>query len=595
MLHGPETRFSSEGLGRYGRYRVERLIGSGSAGAVFLGRDPILGRPVAIKVIPLRTCRGAEEKAERMELLRRAFGPLGSLAHQNLVTVHDVGIEEEHSFLVMEYVPGRNLAGHIADGLLVPDRVATVATQLAEALDFAHDHELTHGDLKPANVLVTPGWEVKLTDLGVVSALSSSGLGHANTRWDRPEHLAPEVAEGGPPTPASDRFSLGVLLYSLLTGRVPFQGDDATATLWRIANEQPPLPSDLAPELPATVDGVLLRALAKEPKERYPTCVEMATALGDALSDRDSPRPAVYATQPLDDDLRRQLGIASTTAPLPKEAPSAEPAPPPATSPVSTPRQGPPAPAPARTRRRRVWPWLVAGLLLLAAAVAWLLGGGDWRRLLRAGAGEEGDSAAGFSWDTSAAPEGERPEDFETVPEPSQGAPTEPHRSPEPDETVAPISTAPFFSDRAPESSTEPGDTGRIEAEEDAPAPAPRTGAVPGGLDEAAGAEMARLRIRLASEVPTGDVRIWAGDRILLERRFHFGGPLQRLRRNTAPGGQWEEIVSVEPGPVLFRVRVTLPSGTLEEIPIRRTLRAGEERVLEIRVSPRREITASWR
>ncbi|MEZ5331562.1 MAG: serine/threonine-protein kinase [Thermoanaerobaculia bacterium] len=247
-----------------------------------------------------------------------------------------------------------------------------MATQLAAALDFAHDHELTHGDLKPANVLVTPGWEVKLTDLGVVSALSSSGLGHANTRWDRPEHLAPEVAEGGPPTPASDRFSLGVLLYSLLTGRLPFQGDDATATLWRIANEQPPLPSDLAPELPATVDGVLLRALAKEPEERYPTCAELADCLARALADRDQPVPAVYATQPLDEDLRRQLRIASATTPLPDEARASEPA-----TPAPRPaRPRPAAPTPRRRRRRRLWPWAVLLLLLLAGTVALALPGG---------------------------------------------------------------------------------------------------------------------------------------------------------------------------------------------------------------------------
>lgn len=586
MLHGTETRFSSEGLGRYGRYRVERLIGSGSAGAVFLGRDPILGRPVAIKVIPLRTCRGTEEKAERLELLRRAFGPLGSLAHQNLVTVHDVGIEEEHSFLVMEYVPGRNLASHLADGLLVPDRVAAVATQLAAALDFAHDHELTHGDLKPANVLVTPGWEVKLTDLGVVSALSSSGLGHANTRWDRPEHLAPEVAEGGPPTPASDRFSLGVLLYSLLTGRLPFQGDDATATLWRIANEQPPLPSDLAPELPATVDGVLLRALAKEPEERYPTCAELADCLARALADRDQPVPAVYATQPLDEDLRRQLRIASATTPLPDEARASEPA-----TPAPRPaRPRPAAPTPRRRRRRRLWPWAVLLLLLLAGTVAWLLPGGRWRALLGDRQGDERRGAEGFSWDASASPPTTAEETGEELERPTASEPD--HRE-SPAEEAAPISTEPFFPAEAP--APGPERLAPDAAPEEDPAPARTRAAVPGGLDELPAAQEARLRIRLASEVQTGDVRVWAGDRIILERRFHFGGPLQRLRRNAPPGGQWEEIVALDPGPALLRVRVTLPTGTLEEIPLRRTLTAGEERILEIRVSPRREITASWR
>lgn len=595
MLQGPETRFSSEGLGRYGRYRVERLIGSGSAGAVFLGRDPILGRPVAIKVIPLRSCRSAEERTERMELLRRAFGPLGSLTHQNLVTVHDVGIEEEHSFLVMEYVPGRNLASHLADGLLVPDRVAGLATQLAQALDFAHGRDLTHGDLKPANVLVTPGWEVKVTDLGVLSALSTSGLGHANSRWDRPEHVAPEVAEGEEPSPASDRFALGVLLYSLLTGRLPFQGDDATATLWRIANEQPPLPSDLAPELPVSVDGVLLRALAKEPAERFSTCAELADALHAALAERTLSAPPVYATQPLDDDLRRQLELAgSATAPVASHiepAPSAAPA---ATAPVAPSRRPEPA-KPARAgRRRNLWPWAALLLLALALAAAGLLRSGTWRQLLERYEGRPAPPAAetGFSWDSDASPAEEA-----TPTEPAPAAGPEAGRTPR--SAASPGAAAESVADEAPEAESEPAE--EVPQPEAAPAAEPlavppEAPAAPAADDDGTGrSESARLRIRLASEVPNGDVTVWAGDRILLERRFHFGGPLQRLRRNVPPGGQWEEIVEVDPGLTFYRVRVALPSGTLEEIPVRRSLRPGEEGVLEITISPRREIAASWR
>lgn len=591
MLQGPEARFSSEGLGRYGRYRVERLIGSGSAGAVFLGRDPILGRPVAIKVVPLRTSRSAEERAERMELLRRAFGPLSSLAHQNLVTVHDVGIEEEHSFLVMEYVPGRDLASHLADGLLAPEQVSSLAMQLARALDFAHGHDFTHGDLKPTNVIVTPGWEVKLTDLGVASALSASGLGHANSRWDDPEHLAPEVAEGESPSPASDRFALGVLLYSLLAGRPPFQGDDATATLWRIANEQPPLPSDLAPELPIAVDGVLLRALAKKPRERFSTCTELAEALRAALAQADEPGPAVYATQPLDDNLRRQLRIAGAlTRPVPSAHGGLDPATPATTSPV---RAEPTEAAAERSRRRR-WPWAAAALLAvgLAAAGVWL--GTGWRDRGGAVEGTPGDAGSqGFSWDSSTPP---RPgSDARRPPAP----PVVEQVEGEPDASRAIVAGAPEALEAPAEGVLVPEAAGPV-----VPEPAAESGgaaealsaepsAAPSTETRAAAADReATMRIRLASEVPTGDVTVWAEERVLLERRFHFGGPLQRLRRDAPRGGQWEETVSLEPGLTFFRVRVTLPSGTMEEIPLRRTLRAGEEAILEIRISPRREISA---
>lgn len=584
MLQGPEARFSSEGLGRYGRYRVERLIGSGSAGAVFLGRDPILGRPVAIKVVPLRTCRSAAEKAERMDLLRRAFGPLGSLAHQNLVTVHDVGIEDEHSFLVMEYVPGRDLASHLAEGLLAPERVGGLGTQLAQALDFAHGHDLTHGDLKPTNVIVTPGWEVKLTDLGVVSALAVSGLGHANSRWDSPDHLAPEVTEGKEPSPASDRFALGALLYSLLTGRPPFHGDDATATLWRIASEQPPLPSDLAPELPVAVDAVFLRALAKDPRDRFSTCSELAEALCDALAEREPPRPAVFATQPLDEALRRELRLAgSATKPVEVEHARLDPRPPAATAPVRRARR-----ETAPGRRRRIWPWaalLLLAFLGLAAFQAWRSGAFPWLggqpRSAAPPAGREE-----LSWDAAptspSAPERAAPVPTTGIEDPpslaSAGTPTAPSAVPGVTDDVDP--------------EPEPVESGPAPMEGVAPADEPAT---PIASPEGTANDGARLRIRLASEVETGDVAVWADDRVLLERRFHFGGPLQRLRREAAPGGQWEQIVPVEPGLTFFRVRVALPSGTTKEIPLRRTLQGGEEHVLEITISPHREIDARWR
>lgn len=594
MLQGPEARFSSEGLGRYGRYRVERLIGSGSAGAVFLGRDPILGRPVAIKVVPLRTSRSAEERAERMELLRRAFGPLSSLAHQNLVTVHDVGIEEEHSFLVMEYVPGRDLASHLADGLLAPEQVSSLATQLARALDFAHGHDLVHGDLKPTNVIVTPGWEVKLTDLGVASALSASGLGHANSRWDDPEHLAPEVAEGESPSPASDRFALGVLLYSLLAGRPPFQGDDATATLWRIANEQPPLPSDLAPELPIAVDGVLLRALAKKPRERFSTCSELAEALRAALAQADEPGPAVYATQPLDEDLRRQLRIAD---PLTRPVPSAHRGLDPATPATTSPIRAEPAEAPAERSRRRRWPWAAVVLLAigLAAAGVWL--GTGWRDRRADVVSTPADaSSEGFSWDSSARlrPGSGHPRaPAAPVVEPVEGEPDAPRAVAEgtPEALEGPAETA-IVPEEADPAGTAPGPESGPAAE----APPAEPSAAPSTATRAAAADReATMRIRLASEVPSGDVTVWVEDRVLFERRFHFGGPLQRLRRDAPPGGQWEETVSLEPGLTFFRVRVTLPSGTMEEIPLRRTVRTGEQAILEIRISAHREISAELR
>jgi hypothetical protein len=574
---GPEPRFSSEGLGRYGRYRVERLIGSGSAGAVFLGRDPILGRPVAIKVVPLRTCRSSAEKAERMELLRRAFGPLGSLAHPNLVTVHDVGIEEEHSFLVMEYVPGRDLSSHLADGSLAPDRVIGLATQLAQALDFAHGSNLTHGDLKPSNVIVTPGWEVRLTDLGVVSALSSSGLGHASSRWDRPEHLAPEVAEGEEPSPASDRFALGVLLYSLLTGRLPFQGDDATTTLWRIANEQPPLPSDLAPELPVAVDGVLLRALAKKPVDRFAACSDLAEALRKALSEQRS-GPHVYATQPLDEELRRQLHAAgAATTPLSAVTPE------PAAAAITAPVRGEAGGA-VGGRRRRLWPWAALGLLALALAAAGLLRNGpsEIPGTGQTGHSEPAAAPEGFSWDSSL------PADEPTAPAAPEttAGPAPPVRTAVAGEEAAAPGIPPERKRSQETGNDAEGAVG--DQANDSPDDARRA-------EERVEVRDVRLRVRLASEVPTGEITIWSGEEVLLERRFHFGGPFQRLRRNMAPGGQWEEILSIAPGLSYLRVRVTLPAGTLEEIPIRRTLRPGSEHVLEITISPSREIAARLR
>ena len=262
-----------------GKYRVERELGRGASGVVYLGVDGFRGRQVAIKQTHARLLADPVQAERHRRLLRNEARLAGRLRHPHIVRLLDADEDARQPYLVLEYVEGGALSRHArADALLPVPQVLDIAFKCANALEYAQREGLVHRDIKPANLLLTAGGEVKLTDFGAALSLRSEATQLAGLVGS-PAYMSPEQVREQPLTHASDMFSLAATLYELLTGRHPFAGESDYATLYRIGNDTPAAPSLLRAALPSSVDAVLLRALAKNPRERYPTWAEFGDAL----------------------------------------------------------------------------------------------------------------------------------------------------------------------------------------------------------------------------------------------------------------------------------------------------------------------------
>ncbi len=269
---------------RFGRYRVLEEIGRGAMGAVFKGYDATLDREVAIKVLAPHLVWDSQF----VERFLREARVAARLHHPNIVAIYDVGQEGGWYYFVMEHLPGETLREQIRRrGALPPEEVVQIAAQLASALDYAHEQGVVHRDVKPGNVIVDPDGHVTLTDFGIVKAASETHLTATGMTVGTPEYMAPEQATGGEVGPWTDRYALGVVAYEMLSGRVPFQADSTMALLYRIVHEPHPPLHGVRPELPAAVDAVLGRALAKEPARRYPSAQAFVEALERALAGQE--------------------------------------------------------------------------------------------------------------------------------------------------------------------------------------------------------------------------------------------------------------------------------------------------------------------
>jgi len=269
---------------RFGRYTVKGVLGRGGMGTVFLAEDPVIGREVAIKAI-VHAPGSTEAMAAALKIrFEKEFRVAGTLSHPNIVTVYDVGEEGGSWFIAMERVEGKSLAALIAGGRrLAAEDICRLATQIGSALDYAHSQGIVHRDIKPANILLGRDGVPKVADFGIAKLAESestrSGQVLGTPHYMSPEHVAGKMVQG-----AADQFSLAIILYELLTGSRPFPGDAAANVLYQIVHRQPPPPTERKPALPVALDPVLLKALAKEPRNRYPTCTEMANALCRALA-----------------------------------------------------------------------------------------------------------------------------------------------------------------------------------------------------------------------------------------------------------------------------------------------------------------------
>jgi serine/threonine-protein kinase len=319
------------------RYELEELVGSGGMSSVFRARDAQLDRRVAIKILLERY----GDDPEYVERFRREARAVARLSHPNIVTVIDRGSDDGRQYIVFEHVDGENLKELVQrTGPLPVRRAVELALAVADGLAFAHTHGLVHRDVKPQNVLLSREGDVKVTDFGIARSLDvEHGMTQTGTVLGTGEYLAPEQASGKPVSPATDVYSLGVVLWELLAGDVPFTGENFVAVALRHVNEPPPdlrkLRPDVSPRLAAAVE----RALAKDPARRFPSMAALAAELRACLAEPEG------APLPVEDDAALTLVTRPAPGPAPAQGRRAR-------------RRHP--------RRRTLW----AVLLALAAAVA---------------------------------------------------------------------------------------------------------------------------------------------------------------------------------------------------------------------------------
>jgi len=317
-----------------GRYRVIRRLGSGGMADVYCAVDEQLGREVALKLLYPRFA----QDQEFVERFRREASSAAGLAHQNVVSVYDRGEWDGTYYIAMEYLEGRSLKTLVAEeGALHPVRAIDLVAQILAAARFAHARGIIHRDLKPQNVIVAADDAVTVTDFGIARA-GASDMTETGSIMGTAQYLSPEQAQGHAVSGASDVYSIGIVLYELLTGTVPFDGPTAVTIALKQVSEAPWPPSAINPEVSSELDSVVLCALAKDPSHRYPDADAFLSALQSAragLLDGAGASTAQFAALPV---------AADAYAPYDPLGPAPE-------------------------RRRRWWPWLL-GALLVAALVA---------------------------------------------------------------------------------------------------------------------------------------------------------------------------------------------------------------------------------
>jgi len=260
-------------LTQAGRYEMRGELGRGAMGVVYRGFDPNIGRTVAIKTVLLEI---VEEDV--LKRLRREAQAAGVLTHPNIVTIFDANQDDTIFYIAMELVEGETLQQMLERWPLPLEQVFHVVEQICAALDHAHERGIVHRDIKPANIMVTPNGQVKVMDFGVAK-IKSAGITSVGEVLGTPSYMSPEAVKGKGVDGRSDIFSLGAVLYELLTGAKPFTGENVTTVIYKIIGEQPEPPAAVNPALHPGLNHVVMKALAKEREERYQTCAELVSDL----------------------------------------------------------------------------------------------------------------------------------------------------------------------------------------------------------------------------------------------------------------------------------------------------------------------------
>lgn len=322
------------------RYHATERIGGGGMAEVYKATDSVLGRTVAIKVLHQQFASEAGFVAR----FRQEAQAAANLGHPNIVNIYDWGEQGGTYFIVMEYIEGKNLKEVInAQGALSARKTMEIGTQVCSALEFAHRHEVIHRDIKPHNIVLTPSGEIKVTDFGI-ARVRSSGMTQTGSILGTAQYVSPEQAQGRAVGAASDIYSLGIVMYEMLTGDPPFSGENPVAVAVKQVNEQPVPPRRINSAIPEELEKVVLRAMAKRPEDRYASAEDMR-----------------------EDILRVQQGLPATApAPTPDAEKTTVMAPTPAPVPAST-------RPPEKPKKKPKWPWvlLVIGLAILAGVALW--------------------------------------------------------------------------------------------------------------------------------------------------------------------------------------------------------------------------------
>lgn len=265
------------------RYEVKKLIGEGATSTVYLGVDSVLGRNVALKILHTQV-----RETTRKRFFQEAMAA-AQLNHPNIMAIYDRGQDKDRNYLVIEYVEGKPLTDHIPSDV---ETVIMLGAQIAEALQYAHEREIIHRDIKPANIMVTPNKTIKIMDLGLALPREGIRVTQAGMVIGTPAYISPEQAKGKDLDYRTDIYSLGIVLYEMATGELPFNADDITALLLQHVQQPPPRPTLINPDLPLALENVILKTLEKNRDRRF----KSAHILADAL------RAASPATRPESED-----------------------------------------------------------------------------------------------------------------------------------------------------------------------------------------------------------------------------------------------------------------------------------------------------
>src|SRR5271154_300289 len=259
-----------------GRYEILGELGRGAMGVVFRAVDPVIGRNVAVKTIRLTEEGTGLTRPELLSRFQTEARAAGLLTHPNIVVVYDAGEEDGLYYITMELVVGRSMQSVFDGGEAFPvSRIIRIMEQTCSALQFAHERNIVHRDIKPANLMLTEDDTVKVTDFGTAKILQFGTVQQTTHVMGSPSYMSPEQVKGRAVDGRSDIFSLGVVFYEMVTGEKPFPGQNITTVIYKIVNEDPVPPRQLDPSIHPGISAAVMKALAKEPEDRYQSCREM--------------------------------------------------------------------------------------------------------------------------------------------------------------------------------------------------------------------------------------------------------------------------------------------------------------------------------